>query len=329
MQTVEPSHPGIRFGIHSAQQGGTLTDYQYLWQKAEELGFDWASVMDHFLAVQTDPNEPCLEGMTLLAAMAARTSRIRCGVLAVGVTYRNPALLAKIATTIDHISGGRLELCLGAAWYELEHRQMGIPFPRVGERIAMLAEAAAILKQLWTQERTTYHGRYYTIEDAVHAPKPVQQPHPPLWIGGVGERKTLRVVAESADGWNCYFMPLPAYLHKLDMLEQHCRAVGRDPSTIRKAVVFQPMVGESQAEVDTRAARLAADFGADVAAIRPRSVIGSPEECVEQLLPYVKLGVTDFIADVRPPADVRCLELIAGKVAPLLRREALRQSSGL
>ncbi len=198
----------IRFGIHSGPQHTNFADYLDLWKTAEDLGFDWASVFDHFLPIQTDPEGPCFEGLTLLSAMAAHTSRIRCGVLVVGNTYRRPAVLANIATTIDHVSGGRLELGVGAGWYEMEHEEYGIPFYTPGRRIRALGESGRILKSLWTERRTTFEARYYQLENALCEPKPVQQPSIPLWIGGAGERLTLRVVAEVADGWNTFFLPL-------------------------------------------------------------------------------------------------------------------------
>ena len=221
----------LRFGIHAGPQHTSYADYAALWRAAEEMGFDWASVFDHFIPIQTDPEGPCFEGLTLLAAMAAQTTKIRCGILVVGNTYRNPAVLANIATTIDHISGGRLELGVGAGWWEMEHEQYGIPLPPIGRRIRMLGETLPILKQLWSEKRTTFAGRYYQITDALCEPKPVQQPSIPLWVGGSGEKLTLRAVAESADGWNTFFMPVEAYQRKLDILGGHCQAVGATRGT--------------------------------------------------------------------------------------------------
>ena len=221
----------IRFGIHSGQQHTTMDKYVELWKAAEDLGFEWASVFDHFLPIHSDPEGPCFDGPTLLSAMAAHTSRIRCGILVVGNTYRHPAVLANIAATIDHVSGGRLELGVGAGWYELEHSQYGIEYFTTGRRIRMLGEALPILKGMWTEHRATFRGRYYTVTEALCEPKPVQQPHIPLWVGGAGERLTLRVVAESADGWNTFYMPEDAYRHKLNVLAGHCGDVGGTPPT--------------------------------------------------------------------------------------------------
>ncbi|MGH7859263.1 MAG: LLM class F420-dependent oxidoreductase, partial [Candidatus Binatia bacterium] len=255
----------LRFGIHSGQQHTTLADYVNLWRRAEDLGYDWASVFDHFLPIFSDPEGPCFDGLTLLSAMAAHTSRIRCGVLVVGVTYRHPAVLANIATTIDHVSGGRLELGVGAAWYELEHSQYGIDFPPIGRRVRMLDEALRVVRSMWTEGRTTFEGRHYSVMDALCEPKPLQQPHPPLWVGGQGEKLTLRVVAEQADGWNTFFMPIDDYKRKLDVLASHCDAVGRDPGDIRKSLVVQAFVRSDPDELRKGAERMAARFGADAA----------------------------------------------------------------
>lgn len=317
-----PAHGQIRFGIHSGQQHTSFTDYVRLWRTAEDLGFEWASVFDHFVPIFSDPEGPCFDGLTLLSALAAHTSRIRCGVIVVGVTYRNPAVLANIAATVDHASGGRLELGLGAAWYQLEHDAYGIPFPPIGRRIAMLGEAIEIVRSLWTRPRTTFEGRHYAVRDALCEPKPLQRPHPPLWIGGAGEQRTLRVVARSADGWNTFFMPEDAYRHKLDVLAEHGRAVGRDTDEIRKQLVVQAVVGETERDVQERAERLAAARRTDPAQLRRSALVGTPEQCVERLMPYVRLGVGDFLIGARPPADLVTLELIAKKVAPVVKDEA-------
>lgn len=316
---------GIRFGVHAGQQHVSYADYLHLWQSVERMGYDWASVFDHFIPIMSDPEGPCFDGPTLLAGLAAHTRRIRCGILVIGNTYRHPAVLAKIGATVDHISGGRLELGIGAGWWELEHEEYGIPFPATAERIRMLGESIKIIKSLWTERRTTFHGRYYTLTDALAEPKPVQSAaggHPPLWVGGAGERLTLRVVAESADGWNTFFMPVDAYQHKLDVLAEHCQRVGRDPATIRKSLVLQPLVGESQAEVQRRAEQIARSRGTTVEELRRSAVIGTPEECAEQLLRYVQLGVADFIVGARVPYDFGLLETFIERVAPIVRREA-------
>ena len=309
----------IRFGIHAGPQHTSYADYAALWRAAEDLGYDWASVFDHFIPIQSDPEGPCFEGLTLLAAMAAQTSRIRCGVLVVGNTYRHPAVLANIATTIDHVSGGRLELGVGAGWWEMEHEEYGIGLPPIGRRIRMLGETLPVLKSLWTAHRTTFEGRYYQLTDALCEPKPLQQPHIPLWVGGAGEKLTLRAVAQWADGWNTFFMPLDEYRRKLDILAAHCSAVGRDPASIRKSLVVQAVIAKTPAQLNERLERLARGRGTSPDVLRARAMVGTPDECVEQLLPYVEAGVGDFIIGARAPVDYEALELVATQVAPAVR----------
>ena len=218
----------LRFGIHSGQQHATFEEYLAIWRAAEDLGLDWASVFDHFQPIQSDTTGPCFEGLTLLAAMAAHTTRLRCGIIVTGVTYRHPAALANMATTIDHVSGGRMELGIGAAWNEDEHGEYGIPMPRIGVRMDMLDEACRVLRALWTEPRASFAGKHYTLTDAKCEPKPLQDPMP-LWVGGAGEKRTLRIVAEHATGWNTFFGDVAEYRHKLDVLARHCDDVGRDP----------------------------------------------------------------------------------------------------
>jgi F420-dependent oxidoreductase-like protein len=311
----------LRFGIHSGQQYSDFPAYLELWRAAERLGMDWASVFDHFLPIQADPEGPCFEGMTLLSAMAAHTERLRCGIIVLGVTYRHPAVLAKMAATIDHVANGRLELGIGAAWYELEHEQYGIPFPRIGVRMDMLEDACHIMRGMWTDRRTSYAGKHWTVTDALAEPKPVQE-RLPLWIGGAGERRTLRIVAEHADGWNTFLMPREEYQHKLDVLARHCADVGRDPADIRKQVVMRAVLGETEAEAEERLGELAATLGGTVEEIRDSVITATPEQLVEQLETPLAQGVGDFLLMSRPPGDLRTMELFATQVAPALRELA-------
>src|SRR5205823_11105162 len=163
-------------------------------------------------------------------------------------SYRPPALLAKMSATIDVISGGRLDFGIGGGWYEHEYQAYGYPYPPVGERLRQLEEAVQLITAMWTQERASFRGRYYTVDGAVCEPKPLQRPHPPIWIGGGGEQKTLRVVAEHAGGWNAFPLPIPQLQHKLDALRGHCDAVGRDYDAIRKQLVCTAIVRADSAQ---------------------------------------------------------------------------------
>jgi F420-dependent oxidoreductase-like protein len=308
----------LRFGIHSGQQHATYDEYLALWRLAEEVELDWASVFDHFLPIQSDPTGPCFEGLTLLAAMAAHTERLRCGVIVTGVTYRNPAVLASIATTIDHVSDGRMDLGVGAAWYEDEHEQYGIPFPPIGVRMDMLDDACRILRALWTQKRATVEGRHFAVRNALAEPKPLQDPMP-LWVGGSGEKRTLRIVAEHADGWNTFFGDPAEYRHKLDVLAGHCADVGRDPGDIRKQVVLRAILGDTEAEARERLAHTADRAGVAPEQLAEGMIVGTAEHCVTQLAGHRDMGVGDFLLSARPPADRRTIELFAREVAPAMR----------
>jgi F420-dependent oxidoreductase-like protein len=307
----------VRFGIHAGPQQTSYADYVQLWKTVESMGYDWASVFDHFIPIYSDPEGPCFEGLSLLSALAAQTSRIRCGILVVGNTYRHPALLANIAATIDHVSGGRLELGVGAGWWQLEHDEYGINFHTRGRRIRMLGESAKMLKLLWSEHRAGFQGRYYELTDALCEPKPLQQPLP-LWIGGMGEQLTLRMVAESADGWNTFLMPIEDYRRKVDALAEHCRAVGRDPRDIRRSLVAQIVVSE---DPTVRERAEAAWRGGQIL------LTGAPEQVAEALMPYLELGAGDIIVGARPPYDYANLQSFIENVAPLVRRELARATA--
>jgi alkanesulfonate monooxygenase SsuD/methylene tetrahydromethanopterin reductase-like flavin-dependent oxidoreductase (luciferase family) len=224
-----------------------------------------------------------------------------------------------MAATIDHVSGGRLELGIGGAWYQLEHDQYGIPFPPIGERLAMMGEAAVILKSLWTEPRTTFSGRHYQLKDAMCEPKPLQQPRIPLWIGGSGERVTLRHVAAEADGWNTFLMPVEEFDHKLDVLDAHCRDVGRDRSDIRVQLVLQAVLGADEHEAAQQLRARADALGVTEEVLADRMLAMTPAQLAERLQPYVERGVGDFLLMARPPMDRRTLALFAGELASTLR----------
>jgi F420-dependent oxidoreductase-like protein len=224
----------MRFGIDIAQQRMAFDEIVSRVQLAEELGFDGAWGFDHFVPMYGVGPGECFEGMTTLAALAAVTSTIRLGLLVTGVTYRHPSVLAVEAITVDHASHGRLELALGAAWYEPEHSQLGIEFPPIGERFDRLQDTLEIITRLTTGDVVSYKGRHFSLSDARAWPIPVQRPHPPIWIGGSGLRRTLPLAARYADVWHSYGSPdeLRGLSVRLDRLAED---FGRDPGAIRRA----------------------------------------------------------------------------------------------
>jgi F420-dependent oxidoreductase-like protein len=206
---------------------------------ADEGGCAALTVMDHWFQMEQfgGPYDAMLEGYTTLGFLAAHTERIRIGLLVGGVTYRHPGLLAKIVTTLDVLSGGRAFFGIGAAWYEREHRGLGVPFPPLGERFERLEEALQICHQMWSDDDGPYEGRHYQLAETICLPQPIQRPRPPILIGGSGERKTLRLVARYADACNL-FAPDPAVVaHKLEVLDRHCEAEARNPADIQRTII--------------------------------------------------------------------------------------------
>jgi alkanesulfonate monooxygenase SsuD/methylene tetrahydromethanopterin reductase-like flavin-dependent oxidoreductase (luciferase family) len=226
--------PRVRFGIDIAQQRLEWDELVGRARLGEELGFDGAWGFDHFSPLYGEGPGNCFEGMTALAALATATSRIRLGLLVTGVSYRHPSVLAAEAITIDHASGGRLELALGAAWFEDEHRELGIPFPPTGERIDRLEDTVEVVRRLCTGEEITWTGRTLALQHARLRPLPVQRPHPPIWIGASGERRMLPLAGRVADAWHS-FGDASTLERKWKIVATAAEKAGRDPASILRA----------------------------------------------------------------------------------------------
>ena len=308
----------IRFGMTSPQNYVRYQELQRLWHAADELGYDSAWLFDHFLPVAGAEEGPYLESIVTLTALAMQTARLRLGPLVLGNTYRHPAIVANMIAALDIVSGGRVELGLGAGSFERDHLAYGIPFPSTSTRIHMLEEALTVVKLLWTRSKCTFEGKCYTLNEAVCEPKPVQNPHPPIWVGGGGERLTLPIVARHADGWN--FMATPqVYKHKLDVLSKHCEAAERDVTSIRKSIHFVLCIDQDGARAESKALEAYVQYGSLSEGSELWAIIGSPEKCIARLREYADLGVTDFIVAMRQPYDYEGLELFAEKVIPAFR----------
>jgi F420-dependent oxidoreductase-like protein len=285
---------------------------------AEDSGFDTVMVMDHFYQLPTlgPPEHEMFEAYTLLGAIAARTERAQLGTLVTGVTYRNPTLLAKAVTALDVISRGRAFLGIGAAWFDYEHNALGFDFPSTGARMEMLEEAVQICRAMFRGEQPTFEGKHYRTVNAVNSPAPIQAGGPPIMIGGAGEKKTLKLVAQYADMWNCTagFAELP---HNLDVLAQHCANVGRDINTINKTPLGSILLADThEAAVATRTEVLAArgiDWDALPEEIRAglesRIVLGDPDEVGEKVRAILDLGMDGVCFNM--PADGWNLEAVA------------------
>lgn len=313
-------HLGIQTGQHQCELGDLLA----VWRAAERLGFRSAWLMDHLVPVVAPDTEPILEAWTTLAALAATTETLRVGVLVSANTFRPPALLAKMAATVDRVSGGRLEMGLGAAWNAAEHEANGIPFPPTKHRLDMLDEACRVLRSLWTEPTTTFEGEHYVLRDAYCEPKPVQRPLP-LMIGGRGERRTLRITAEHADRWNGSGS-LPMLAHSAVVLAEHCEAIGRDPSTIELTVRNDVFVSDDAADV-RRELDVVAQFmrsrGASVTLddVRELVWIGDVAEVTDRLGACADAGFQEAILALDPPYDggtIAMLETVASEIMPAL-----------
>ncbi len=258
-------------------------------QAAESAGFGLVTVMDHLYQIGGvgAEDEPMLEGWSVLNALARETSSVRLGTLVTGVTYRNPALLAKMVTTLDITSRGRAILGLGAAWNESEHGGYGFDFPRVGERMDRLDEALTIVRALFTQDRPSFEGKHYRIQDAYNVPKPVQPGGPPILIGGGGEQRTLRIAAKHADMTHWFPLGMQMLQHKNEVLEGYCAEIGRDPSTIERTMAAPVIVARDEAAK-------AAILEAVPAERRPYIQGGTPQQAAEAIKPYIDAGFTGF-----------------------------------
>ena len=281
-------------------------------QAAEAAGFELVTVMDHFYQITgVGPEDNAmLESYSTLAALAASTKKVRLGTLVAGVTYRNPALLAKEVTTLDVISGGRAILGIGAAWNESEHIGYGFDFPPIGGRMDRLGEALTICRLMFTEERPSFEGRYYRIERALNRPRPIQAGGPPILIGGMGERRTLRFAAEFADMTHWFPGQLDALQHKIDVLAEHCEAVGRDPASIVRTLGAPVIPVANEKDAAAILERIPPER-------RAALTVGRPEQVVERLASYVAAGFTGFTFGNTSLPTVESIGL-AGEVLRLL-----------
>jgi alkanesulfonate monooxygenase SsuD/methylene tetrahydromethanopterin reductase-like flavin-dependent oxidoreductase (luciferase family) len=224
----------VQFGLKVNQHQLTWSELSSRVRLAEDLGFDGAWIFDHFRAQAGDPLGPCMEAWSLLAALAAVTERIRLGALATGVMWRHPSVLAAQAVTIDQVSAGRLEIAMGAAWDQQQHRALGVPFPAIRERAERLEEAAQLMRLLMTADDVDFEGRHFRLAGATYRPRPSQKPHPPIWIAAGGEQLMIPVAARQADVWHC-FHELDELPRKIAVFEENVERGGRDPASIRRA----------------------------------------------------------------------------------------------
>jgi F420-dependent oxidoreductase-like protein len=306
--------PNFNFpGVSEEDLFGRLSDIA---STAESSGFDSVFVMDHLHQIRgVGPAENwMLEGNTILAALAGRTSRVNLGLLVGGVTYRNPALHAKITTTLDVISGGRAIHGIGAAWFEGEHVAYGFDFPPLGERFERLEDHLNIARAMFTQERATYEGRHHSVHEALNNPRPIRGDIP-IMIGGSGEKKTLRMVAQYADASN-FFGPPDRMRHLIGVLEGHCERLGRDPAEITKTRLGTVIIAPTQEEADAKRDRLAQIPGMDPERLAT-IIAGGPDTVVERAAELLETGIDALIFNSPDVHDLETVQLLGETLGPL------------
>ena len=303
----------VKFSVRVHQSGYSYESLRKIWTEADRLGYYSASLYDLL-------NVPALECWTTLSALAAETERIRLTPLVLANLYRPPALLAKMSSTLDVISRGRLELGIGAGGGEADHLASGYPFPSTSVRVQMLEEAMEVVTKLWAEPEVSFEGQHYSLMRAVNEPKPVQTPHPPILVGGHGETHLLRAVAKYADICNIGFeMSLEEHRAKLRVLENHCRKFARDPSEIEVSHNTRVLIGENNSEFDRLAAQGAARSNMSVDAYRTSlvgAITGTPKQCIAHLESYVESSITYFFLLFPDPISSESMEIFAKEVIP-------------
>jgi F420-dependent oxidoreductase-like protein len=296
----------LRFGVHTGVARTTTSELRALWRQIEDAGYDWISIWDHFYAADGTGDAECLEAVGIHAALALTTTRVRCGSLVYSIGYRHPAVLANAMATLDHLSGGRITLGLGAGWLNTEYDAYGIPFPPAPERLGQLDEGIQCVRALLTEDVANFAGNHYSLRDAKCEPKPVQT-RLPIWIGGGGEKVTLRIAAQHADGWNVPFVDPAAYAHKVSVLHAHCERLGRDPSTMTKSVNLALAWDEAD---------LVRQFADMAKFVRPSVLTGSTQEVVDRVAAYHDAGAEQINVAMRAPFDADGMERFAAEVIP-------------
>jgi alkanesulfonate monooxygenase SsuD/methylene tetrahydromethanopterin reductase-like flavin-dependent oxidoreductase (luciferase family) len=319
---------GIRFACYIYQQGLEYTDIRRIVLECEKLGFDSVWLKDNFTSSwlntyfsnkedeEPSSEDPILECWTTLSSLATLTKRIRLGAILVNI-HRLPSITAKMLSTLDIISNGRIEFGLSAGWYENEIKSYGLPFPKASTRVEMLEEGVIIIKRMLTENQASFEGRHYTIKDAKCSPKPIQKPHPPIWIGG-GGKKTLQLVAKYADGWNYGLCTYEEYLSKISILRNCCKGVGRDYEKIAKAWHAIMLLGQDDNEIIMLKNRM--DKWKKTVAI-----LGTPNDIIREIKRYMVIGgVRYFTIHFPDLPDLRSLNLFAKSVIPYFRNRQFK-----
>ena len=314
-------HP-VRFGIQTGQQFIEWQTMSDLWRKADEWGYDSLWNFDHFYPIFVpDPAGPCMEAWTTLSALAQVTKRARLGTLVNGNTYRNPCITAKMATTVDHLSGGRFNLGIGAGWFEGEHKSFGVDFKTVRGRLEALEESLRIITGMLAGERVTLEGKHYTVTGAVCNPLPLQKPHPPIMIGGQGEKVLLKLVARYADMWNTISASAERMKELIEVIRRHGDEAKRDSDEIEKTVMMALCYKAPKERQDAMIGLIGAMRGEKPEHARRQIMIGGKQECLDTIERYRKAGVTHFIFMTFAPIFEEEIQRFAEEVMPAARKD--------
>jgi alkanesulfonate monooxygenase SsuD/methylene tetrahydromethanopterin reductase-like flavin-dependent oxidoreductase (luciferase family) len=293
---------GVEFGIHAGPQDIKLDELRKLWRYCDEKGIDLITTWDHFYeSPPRDGNGPCFEALACLSAMAVETSRSRIGCLCFGIGYRNPAMLAKALTTIDHLSHGRLTVGLGAGWHVPEHEGYGFPLPPIKDRMDRLDEGVQVVRAMFTNARSSFEGSFFRLKDAANIPPPVQ-PRVPIIVGGTGERRNFAIAARLADGSNQGYLTPEVYGHKNEVLDRWCETFNRDPRSLeRSCLVHFNLTSKGEA------------------APRDGAIYGTTRQVIDQVGAYVQAGAQRISAAIRPPLDWDAIGAFVENVIPAFR----------
>lgn len=307
------------FGLHTGPQNCTYSELRRLWEFGDRAGFHWISVWDHFYPAMIAPEDirgSCLEAVASMTALAKDTRRVRVGCLVFCMAYRHPAVLANAMATLDHISDGRVEIGLGAGWSQMEFEAYGIPFLPIGERLRQLEEGIQVIRRLLEEPTANFQGQHYRLVDALCEPKPLQG-RVPIWVGGMGEKRLLRIVAQYADGWNTPFVSPEVYAQKNRILSQWCERFARDPRDVIRSVNLGLVVGETERDVARKREALQQQFGAALSFLEPGILLGTPAQVIDRIHEYRNAGAEWVNLAVRAPFDFEGLELFVKEVMPV------------
>ena len=314
----------VEFGVKTGQGGYSYDDLRKVWTAAEDLGYDSAWLYDHFYALG-NKNDQCLEGWTTLAALASETKRLKIGTMVTSVSYRQPSLLAKMATTVDIISKGRMILGIGAGWYEEEYRAYGYEYPDQATRVRQLKEALIVIRKLWTEERATFKGKFYSTHEAINMPKPVQKPSPKILIGITRGKKTLPYLAvRFADGFNLVAGSVEECAAILESIRNYCLKFGKNLENLISSWQGFIMIAQSESELNKIIEASARERGQSIAEFRKTAeerhfIIGKPDQCVEKLRRFKDIGINHFILIFSDDTSLRPLGVFRDHVIPELK----------